>query len=134
VRETETRSCHDNSRPSVERTIVVRPFGVRRHVGRRRTLVRKESQLASKVWRQVSPTDAPLATLYIFLRDGTLVQTSCREVYRLSMWRADGDRTLVITEDATAQYAAEFEAEGDRRLRLRFKLGGEWQPWKTLEA
>lgn len=98
------------------------------------TRAAQPSPLVSKVWRQVSPADAPLATLYIFLPDGTLVQTSCTEVYRLSTWRADGDRSVVITEEPSPPYAAEFEAEGDRRLRLRFKLGGEWQPWKTLEV
>jgi hypothetical protein len=89
--------------------------------------------LVSKVWRQTSPADAPLSTLYIFLPGGTLVQTSCTEVYRLSTWRFDRDRTLTITEEPSPPFTAEFEVDGTR-LRLRLKLGGEWQPWKTLEV
>ena len=92
-----------------------------------------ESPLLSKVWRQTAPKDVPLGMMYVFLPGGSLLQTSCTEVYRLSTWRQERDRTLTIVED-TARYEAEFEPDGDRRVRLRFKLGGEWQPWKTLDV
>jgi hypothetical protein len=77
------------------------------------------------------PADAPLGSLYVFFSNGTLMQTSCVEVYRLSTWRPTGERSLTITED-TARIDAEVEP-GERRMRLRLKLGGEWQPWKSLE-
>ena len=92
------------------------------------------ASLLNKVWKQTAPTDVPLGSMYIFLPDGTLLQTSCTEVYRLSTWRLEHDRTLTITEEVSARYPAEFDLDGDRALRLRFRLGGEWQPWKTLQV
>jgi hypothetical protein len=85
----------------------------------------------NKAWRVAQPADAPLGSLYVFFSNGTLMQTSCVEVYRLSTWRPTGERSLTITED-TARIDAEVEP-GERRMRLRLKLGGEWQPWKSLE-
>jgi hypothetical protein len=93
-----------------------------------------ETRLVGKVWRQTAPKDAASGTLYIFLPGGTLLQTSCVEVYRLSTWRVDGERTLTITEEPAAPYQAEVESEDDQRVRMRFKLGAEWQPWKTMEV
>ena len=90
------------------------------------------ARLMNKVWKPIAPAGAPLGAMYIFLPDGVLLQTSCTEVYRLSTWTLESDRLLSITED-TARYQAEFDADGERRLNMRFKLGGEWQPWKSLE-
>jgi hypothetical protein len=86
----------------------------------------------NKIWRVTEPDAAP-GSLYIFLADGSLVQTSCVEVYRLSAWRRETSGALTITEDLSVRYEAEAESVGDRQLRLRFKLGGSWTPWKTLE-
>jgi hypothetical protein len=96
--------------------------------------VSKPPAFVGRMWRQTAPADAPLGTAYVFFADGALLQTSCVEVYRLSTWRPDGERALTITEEPHASYSAEIETVGERGLRMRFRLGGEWRPWKTLEA
>jgi hypothetical protein len=62
------------------------------------------SALTNRIWLKTSP-DPPLGSMLIFLADGTLVQDSCWETYRLSRWRADGVDMLYWRED-TAEIAA----------------------------
>jgi hypothetical protein len=56
----------------------------------------------NKIWRVTEPDAAP-GSLYIFLADGSLVQTSCVEVYRLSAWRREATGALTITEDLSVR-------------------------------
>ena len=51
-----------------------------------------------RVWLDAG-ADAPAGSLLAFLPDGTLVMTSCVEVYRLAPWRWVEGATLVWEED-----------------------------------
>ena len=51
-----------------------------------------------RVWLDTGADAAP-GTLVAFLSDGTLVMTSCVEVYRLAPWRWIEGQTLVWEED-----------------------------------
>lgn len=52
----------------------------------------------NRVWLDQGE-DAPNGSLRIFLSDGTLVMTSCGEVYRLAPWRWIDEGTVVWEED-----------------------------------
>jgi hypothetical protein len=88
--------------------------------------------LANTVWRVTSGNRAP-GTLFIFLSNGTLMMTSCVEVYRLARWRAETMDRLTIVEDVTVQYTADIQALSEDRLSLRLNLRSE-QVDLTLEA
>jgi hypothetical protein len=88
--------------------------------------------LANTVWRVTSGNRAP-GTLFIFLSNGTLMMTSCVEIYRLARWRAETMDRLTIVEDVTVQYTADIQALSEDRLSLRLNLRSE-QVDLTLEA
>lgn len=76
------------------------------------------SALTNRVWIKSSP-DAPLGSMLMFLSDGTLVQDSCWETYRLSKWRADAADTLRWQEDTAGITATVVElTPSDLTLRL----------------
>jgi hypothetical protein len=56
------------------------------------------SMVENRVWLKSNPDAAPGA-FRAFLGDGTLVMTSCGEVYRLAPWRWVDGATLVWEED-----------------------------------
>jgi hypothetical protein len=86
---------------------------------------------ANKPWKVTAPEGAPAGSLYIFMSNGTLLQTSCVEVYRLSSWRMDGQK-LIITEDPNTRIEGEVQQPDASTLRVRLKLRSGWDPWKTL--
>ena len=88
--------------------------------------------LVNTVWRVTSGNRAP-GTLFIFLSNGTLMMTSCVEVYRLATWRAETTDRLTIVEDVTVQYTADIQALSEDSLSLRLNLRSE-QVDLTLEA
>jgi hypothetical protein len=74
--------------------------------------------LLNRVWVNASP-DAPRGAMLVFLADGTLVQDSCFETYRLSRWRADDLTSLRWTED-TAEVAVTIVSVTGVELKLEF--------------
>ena len=88
--------------------------------------------LVNTVWRVTSANRAP-GTLFVFLSNGTLVMTSCVEVYRLATWRAESADRLTIVEDTAVQYTADIRALSQDSLSLRLNLRSE-QVDLTLEA
>ncbi len=88
--------------------------------------------LVNTVWRVTSGNRAP-GTLFVFLSNGTLVMTSCVEVYRLATWRAETTDRLTIVEDTAVQYTADIQALSQNSLSLRLNLRSE-QVDLTLEA
>jgi len=88
--------------------------------------------LVNTVWRVTSANRAP-GTLFVFLSNGTLMMTSCVEVYRLATWRAETADRLTIVEDIAVQYTADIQALSQNNLRLRLNLRSE-QVDLTLEA
>jgi hypothetical protein len=79
----------------------------------------RPAQLTNRVWIGI-PGDRPGAML-IFLSDGTLVQDSCWETYRLSRWRSQGRQALRWQED-TAEIDATIVALDAAGLTLRLEL------------
>ena len=80
--------------------------------------------LVNTVWRVTSGNRAP-GTLFVFLSNGTLVMTSCVEVYRLATWRSETTDRLTIAEDTTVQYTADIQALSETSLSLRLNLRSE---------
>lgn len=68
--------------------------------------------------------DAPKGSLRAFLSDGTLVMTSCGEVYRLAPWRWVEGARLVWEEDGRMIRGEVVVAE-HRTLVLAVEVGGE---------
>ncbi len=57
----------------------------------------------------------------MFLQNGTLLQTSCVETYRVAKWKADPKKAalLHITEDGRPAFTADIEEL--TRTKLRFQ-------------
>lgn len=76
----------------------------------------------NRVWWRSDPA-APPGAMVVFLDDGTLVQDSCWETYRLSRWRMDPDGTLAWSEDGAEIHASVLTSTEDA-LSLRLRLVG----------
>jgi hypothetical protein len=76
-----------------------------------------------RVWLDTG-ADAASGTLRAFLSDGTLVMTSCVEVYRLAPWRWIEGQTLVWEEDGRS-IRGEVVLAGRDELILAIELDGE---------
>ena len=78
------------------------------------------SALTNRIWIRTSP-DAPLGSMLIFLSDGTLLQDSCGETYRLSRWQAD-DLASIRWQEDTAEISATVVKLTEADLTLRLDL------------
>jgi hypothetical protein len=76
----------------------------------------EEAEITGRVWLDATPGAAQGAFL-VFLPDGTLVQDSCGETWRLSPWRRVDPTTLVWEEDG-ATIRAEIAIAGAEDLAL----------------
>ena len=81
----------------------------------------RPAQLTNRVW--VAPDASLPGAMLIFLSNGTLVQDSCWETYRLSQWRSERGQTLRWQED-TEEIVATIVTLGAADLTLRFDLRG----------
>ena len=84
------------------------------------------SRLINKVWSVTAPPERAPGSLYIFVADGTLMMASCVETYRLATWQSQGDDRFLVTEDPTTSYVVRVIDQGERDLRLRLELVGEY--------
>ena len=86
------------------------------------------THLFSRPW-QFSAGEHPAGAMYIFLPNGTLLETSCVETYRIATWAADksNPKILRITEDGRLAFTATITSLSDTRLELQQTLahGGE---------
>ncbi len=74
--------------------------------------------LVNRVWVRADSSDLPGRKL-IFLSDGTLVQDSCWETYRLSKWlRAASTRVTWVEDTQTIQAEIRSLSENELVLRL----------------
>ena len=83
------------------------------------------AQLFSRVWRVTkAPSQPPLGSIYVFLPNGTLLETSCVETYRIAAWTVDKNspRELRVVEDRQPAFAAEISELTSTTLRLRKRL------------
>ena len=83
------------------------------------------SQLFSRVWRVTkAPSQPALGSIYVFLPNGTLLQTSCVETYRVAAWTVDksAPRVLRVVEDGQLTYTATIAQLTDTTLQLQKNL------------
>jgi hypothetical protein len=86
---------------------------------------RNLTPLLSKIWRVASAPSQPAnGSIYIFLANGTLLQTSCVETYRIGTWtinKAQPD-VLRVVEDGQLAYTAKITELTNTTLRLEKTL------------
>lgn len=94
-----------------------------------------ENALVNRIWiRDTGAGDLPGAML-VFLDDGTLIQDSCWETYRLSKWARSGDNTVSWNEDGMDIAANVVSVDGDDlTLSLNLTGGAEEQKFEAAEA
>ncbi|MCU0566577.1 MAG: hypothetical protein MUF49_08265 [Oculatellaceae cyanobacterium Prado106] len=83
------------------------------------------TQLFSRIWRvTAAPSQSPSGSIYIFLANGTLLQTSCTETYRIATWTIDREAPLVlrVVEDGQLAFTAAIADLSDTTLRLQQTL------------
>jgi hypothetical protein len=81
--------------------------------------------LFSHIWRVTkAPAQPAVGSIYIFLPNGTLLETSCVETYRIATWTVDksSPRELRVVEDRQLAYTANITGLTDTTLRLRQRL------------
>lgn len=81
--------------------------------------------LFANIWRVTSATPYPSSgRIYIFLSNGTLLETSCVETYRIATWKADPKTpgTLEVTEDGRLAFTAAILSLTSHDLHLRQTL------------
>lgn len=83
------------------------------------------TQLFSRIWRVTKATTAPASgSIYVFLPNGTLLQTSCREPYRIATWKVDkaAPRLLRVTEDGRQAFTARITRLTTTTLQIQRSL------------
>ncbi len=83
------------------------------------------SALFSHIWRITQAPSQPAAgSIYIFLPNGTLLETSCVETYRIARWTADKNtpRDLHVVEDRQPAFTARITELTNSTLRLQQQL------------
>jgi hypothetical protein len=80
------------------------------------------TQLFSHIWRvTTAPSQPASGSIYIFLPNGTLLETSCVETYRIATWTIDkaAPRTLRVVEDGQFTFTATIAQLSDMSLQLQ---------------
>jgi hypothetical protein len=82
------------------------------------------SQLEGHIWKVEQPASGFLGTIYIFVGDGTLMETSCKETYRIAKWNSDqkSPRSLQVIEDGQPAFTADVLEAGPSGVRLKRRL------------
>jgi hypothetical protein len=81
--------------------------------------------LFSRVWQLTeAPTKPAPGSIYVFLPNGTLLETSCVETYRIAAWTIEKEAPSVlrVVEDQQLAFTAEIIELTDYSLRLRQHL------------
>jgi hypothetical protein len=81
--------------------------------------------LFSRIWQDTGAASKPApGSIYIFLPNGTLLQTSCVETYRIATWTIDkkAPSVLRVMEDKQLAFEATITELTDRILRLKQNL------------
>jgi hypothetical protein len=87
--------------------------------------VRDLSQLFSRIWRVTKAPSSPApGSIYVFLPNGTLLQTSCGETYRIATWRVNkqSPEILRVTEDGRQAYTFRIAGLTNTTLQLQRSL------------
>lgn len=86
---------------------------------------RNLTQLFSRVWKLTdAPSEPAPGTIYVFLPNGTLLETSCVETYRIATWTIDKETpdVLRVVEDGQPAFDATIEELTDTTLQLQQTL------------
>lgn len=86
---------------------------------------RSLSQLFSRIWKvESAPSKPALGSLYIFMANGTLLETSCTETYRIARWSIDkqSPMTVRVVEDGRLAFTASIKKLDDSTLRIQKRL------------
>ncbi|MGB9432313.1 MAG: hypothetical protein WBQ89_08735 [Candidatus Acidiferrum sp.] len=81
--------------------------------------------LLNRIWRiSSSPYGPPSGAIYIFLNNGTLLETSCVETYRIALWSVEKSHpdTLRVVEDQQPAFTASLGEAAGNTLHLHQKL------------
>jgi hypothetical protein len=81
--------------------------------------------LFSHIWRVTrAPSPPASGSIYIFLPNGTLLETSCVETYRIATWTVDkaAPRVLRVVEDRQLAFTANIAELNDSTLHLHKQL------------
>ena len=83
------------------------------------------AQLFRGIWRVTSAPSQPApGSIYVFLTNGTLLETSCVETYRVATWTIDkrAPRVLRVVEDRRLAFTGAITELTDTTLRLQQDL------------
>ncbi|MBD3884410.1 hypothetical protein IFO70_21955 [Phormidium tenue FACHB-886] len=83
--------------------------------------------LFSHIWRVTdAPSQPASGSIYIFLPNGTLLETSCVETYRIATWTVEKDApdVLRVVEDGQLAFTATIAELSNTTLRLQQNLVG----------
>jgi hypothetical protein len=81
--------------------------------------------LLGRIWRVSAAAYGPASgSIYIFLPNGTLLETSCVETYRIATWSADPAEpsSLRVIEDQRPAFSATLGEASGNTLHLHQKL------------
>jgi hypothetical protein len=87
--------------------------------------------LLHRIWRRSDASYGPAAgSIYIFLQNGTLLETSCLETYRVALWSVDpaAPDTLRVVEDQRQVFTATLREVSENALHLHQTLLHEKDP------
>lgn len=87
----------------------------------------------NRIWNRADGS-APLGSFVLFLADGTLVQDSCWETYRLSRWTLEADGESLRWNEDGADIGATIVDVGERSLVLRLHLVAETEERRYFAA
>ena len=85
----------------------------------------KLAPLFGRIWHVSGAPYAPASgSIYIFLPNGTLLETSCVETYRIATWSADpaDPGSLQVVEDQRSVFTATVGDSTGKTLQLHQKL------------
>jgi len=82
------------------------------------------TDLSKHIWRVEQPASRFAGTIYIFVSDGTLLETSCKETYRIAKWSADPNSpaTIQVVEDGQPAFTGTIADAAPTSLRLQRRL------------
>lgn len=82
-------------------------------------------KLFARMWLVTKAPEKPArGAMWVFLKNGTLLETSCVETYRVATWSVDArdPRVLKVVEDRAPAFTAEIEELTDQTLKVRQTL------------
>jgi hypothetical protein len=91
--------------------------------------------LLNKIWRRSASAYGPAAgSIYIFLSNGTLLETSCVETYRVALWSVDPAKpdTLRVVEDQQKVFSATLGEASGNTLHLKQTLLHQTEPQDVI--